>query len=101
MLRIAFLVDRSVTGLVAQQQCVGPLHTPLADVAVTSLCYFSTLGSATAIGEKPIKILVGPCAGARMSLAEALTNLIFARIDDLKVGQLHTKVKYTINGFYV
>lgn len=34
-------VDRSVTGLVAQQQCVGPLHTPLADVAVVALSHFS------------------------------------------------------------
>lgn len=33
-------VDRCVTGLVAQQQCVGPLHTPLADVAVTAISYF-------------------------------------------------------------
>ena len=36
-------VDRSVTGLVAQQQCVGYLHTPLADVAVTALSYFDTV----------------------------------------------------------
>lgn len=38
--RIDLQVDRSVTGLVVQQQCVGPLHTPLADVAVTALSYF-------------------------------------------------------------
>ncbi|KAF1761804.1 hypothetical protein GCK72_010061 [Caenorhabditis remanei] len=37
-------VDRSVTGLVAQQQCVGPLHTPLADVAVAALSHFDTVG---------------------------------------------------------
>ena len=36
-------VDRSVTGLVAQQQCVGPLHTPLADVAVIALYYFDNV----------------------------------------------------------
>ena len=36
-------VDRSVTGLVAQQQCVGPLHTPLADSAVIALSYFETV----------------------------------------------------------
>lgn len=78
-------VDRSVTGLVAQQQCVGPLHTPLADVAVIALSYFETVGSATAIGEQPIKGLVSPECGARMSLGEALTNLVFAKITDLKV----------------
>ncbi|XP_041358701.1 phosphoribosylformylglycinamidine synthase-like [Gigantopelta aegis] len=77
-------VDRSVTGLIAQQQCVGPLHTPLADVAVTAISYFDTVGSATAIGEQPIKGLVNPAAGARMSVAEALTNLVFARVTNLK-----------------
>lgn len=48
-------VDRSVTGLVAQQQCVGPFHTPLADVAVAALSPFSTVGIATAVGEQPVK----------------------------------------------
>ncbi|ESP01829.1 hypothetical protein LOTGIDRAFT_172386 [Lottia gigantea] len=77
-------VDRSVTGLIAQQQCVGPLHTPLADVAVTASSYFDKVGSATAIGEQPIKGLIDPAIGARMSVNEALTNLMFARITDLK-----------------
>ncbi|XP_036360685.1 phosphoribosylformylglycinamidine synthase isoform X3 [Octopus sinensis] len=77
-------VDRSVTGLVAQQQCVGYLHTPLSDVAVTALSYFDTVGSATAIGEQPIKGLVNPCCGARMSVGESLTNLIFAPVTALK-----------------
>ncbi|KAM6288893.1 LOW QUALITY PROTEIN: phosphoribosylformylglycinamidine synthase-like, partial [Aegotheles albertisi] len=77
-------VDRSVTGLVAQQQCVGPLHTPLADVAVVALSHFDTVGGATALGEQPIKGLLDPAAGARLSLTEALTNLVFARITDLR-----------------
>ncbi|MEQ2171776.1 hypothetical protein GOODEAATRI_014168 [Goodea atripinnis] len=77
-------VDRSVTGLVAQQQCVGPLHTPLADVAVVALSPFSLEGSATAIGEQPVKGLVCPAAGARMAVGEALTNLVFARVTALK-----------------
>ena len=42
-------VDRSVTGLVAQQQCVGALQTPLADVAVVALSYFDHVGAATAV----------------------------------------------------
>lgn len=79
-------VDRSVTGLVAQQQCVGPLHTPLADVAVVALSPFSLEGAATAIGEQPIKGLVCPAAGARMAVGEALTNLVFARVTALKVS---------------
>jgi phosphoribosylformylglycinamidine synthase len=45
-------VDRSVTGLVAQQQCVGPLHTPLADVAVLAQSHFATTGLAVAVGER-------------------------------------------------
>ncbi|XP_065283087.1 phosphoribosylformylglycinamidine synthase [Dermacentor albipictus] len=77
-------VDRCVTGLVAQQQCVGPLHTPLADVAVVSLSYFDKVGSATAIGEQPIKGLLSPAAGARMSVAEAVTNLMFAQVTSLQ-----------------
>ncbi|XP_058678990.1 phosphoribosylformylglycinamidine synthase [Ammospiza caudacuta] len=77
-------VDRSVTGLVAQQQCVGPLHTPLADVAVVALSPFGDSGAATAIGEQPIKGLLDPAAGARLALTEAITNLVFARVTHLK-----------------
>ncbi|KAK3597102.1 hypothetical protein CHS0354_021209 [Potamilus streckersoni] len=77
-------VDRCVTGLVAQQQCIGPLHTPIADVAVTALTFLDKVGSATAIGEQPIKGLIDPGCGARMSVGEALTNLVFARVSSLK-----------------
>ncbi|KRZ56606.1 putative phosphoribosylformylglycinamidine synthase, chloroplastic/mitochondrial [Trichinella nativa] len=68
-------VDRSVTGLVAQQQCVGPFHTPVADVAVTALSYFETVGAAVAVGEQPIKMLIHPEVGARLTVGESLTNL--------------------------
>jgi len=44
------------------------------------------MGGATAIGEQPIKGLVNPVYGARMTVGEALTNLVFAPITDLKVG---------------
>uniref|UniRef100_A0A8C3FDC7 Phosphoribosylformylglycinamidine synthase n=1 Tax=Chrysemys picta bellii TaxID=8478 RepID=A0A8C3FDC7_CHRPI len=77
-------VDRSVTGLVAQQQCVGPLHTPLADVAVVALSPFEMVGAATALGEQPLKGLIDPGAGARLAVGEALTNLVFARVTDLR-----------------
>ncbi|ESO08826.1 hypothetical protein HELRODRAFT_190628 [Helobdella robusta] len=77
-------VDRSVTGLVAQQQCVGPLHTPLADVAVVALSHFNVKGAATSIGEQPIKMLVDASCGARMTVGEALTNLSFAYVGDIK-----------------
>jgi hypothetical protein len=52
-------VDRSVTGLVAQQQCVGPLQLPLADVAVMAQSHFDLTGAATAIGEQPLKVRLG------------------------------------------
>jgi phosphoribosylformylglycinamidine synthase len=68
-------VDRSVTGLVAQQQCVGPLQLPLSDAGVIARTYFSLLGSATAIGERPSLTLISPCAMARMTVGEMLTNL--------------------------
>ncbi|KAF4520706.1 hypothetical protein B566_EDAN012493 [Ephemera danica] len=77
-------VDRCVTGLIAQQQCVGPLHTPLADVAVAALSHFNLEGLATAIGEQPIKGLLDAKAGARMTVAESLTNLTMAEISNLK-----------------
>jgi phosphoribosylformylglycinamidine synthase len=76
-------VDRSVTGLVSQQQCVGPLHTPLADVAVCAQSHFSLTGVAVAIGEQPIKGLVNNSCQARMTVCEALSNLVFAKITQL------------------
>eukprot|EP01041_Mallomonas_annulata_P005255 gene5255-10511_t len=77
-------VDRSVTGLIAQQQCVGPLHTPLADVAVLAQSHFSLTGVAVAVGEQPIKGLISPAAQARMTVGEALTNMVWARISSLQ-----------------
>ena len=77
-------VDRSVTGLIAQQQCCGPLQATVADVAVIAQSHFGVSGAATAIGEQPIKMLVDPQAGARMAVGEALTNLVWARIDTLE-----------------
>ncbi|XP_042875001.1 phosphoribosylformylglycinamidine synthase-like [Penaeus japonicus] len=77
-------VDRSVTGLVSQQQCVGPLHTPLADVAVIASSYFGKEGAATSIGEQPIKVLVDSRAGARLTVLEALANLAAAPVSHIK-----------------
>ncbi|XP_062965913.1 phosphoribosylformylglycinamidine synthase [Cynocephalus volans] len=77
-------VDRSVGGLVAQQQCVGPLQTPLADVAVVALSHQELIGAAMALGEQPIKSLLDPKVAARLAVAEALTNLVFALVTDLR-----------------
>ena len=77
-------VDRAVTGLIARQQCCGPLQLTVADVAVVAQSHFGLTGGATAIGEQPIKMLVDPAAGARMAVGEAWTNLVWAKIDDPK-----------------
>lgn len=76
-------VDRSVTGLVARQQCCGPTQVPVSDVAVTADGYFGQTGVATALGEQPIKVLIDSKAGARMAVAEMLTNLCSAKISKL------------------
>ena len=75
-------VDRSVTGLIAQQQCVGPLHTPLANVAITAQSHSSLQGAAIAIGEQPIKGLIDIKAMVNMSIGEMLTNLVWAGISN-------------------
>lgn len=75
-----------MSGLVAQQQCVGPLQTPLADVAVVALSHQELVGAATALGEQPIKSLLDPKVAARLAVAEALTNLMFALVTDLRVS---------------
>lgn len=77
-------VDRSVTGLVVQQQCCGPLQLPVADVAVTAQSYFGKTGAAIAIGEQPIKGLIDAKAGARMSVGEMLTNIVWAKSSGIK-----------------
>jgi len=75
-------VDRAVTGLVARQQCCGPLQLTVSDVAVVAQSHFGFTGIATAIGEQSIKMVVNPAAGARMAVGEALTNLVWAKIED-------------------
>ncbi|MBW1635604.1 MAG: phosphoribosylformylglycinamidine synthase [Deltaproteobacteria bacterium] len=75
-------VDRAVTGLVARQQCCGPLQLTVSDVAVVAQSHFGFTGIATAIGEQSIKMLVDPAAGARMAVGEALTNMVWAKIED-------------------
>ena len=75
-------VDRAVTGLIARQQCCGPLQLTVADVAVVAQSHLGLTGIATAVGEQSIKMLADPAAGARMAVGEALTNLVWARIAD-------------------
>ncbi len=83
--------DRSITGLVARDQMVGPWQIPVADVAVTASGFYAVTGEAMAMGERaPIAIIDAPASG-RMAVGEALTNLAAARIDSLK------KIKLSAN----
>ena len=75
-------VDRCVGGRVAKQQCVGALQLPLNNVAVMSLDFDGIDGIATSIGHAPISGLISAAAGARNSVAEALTNLVWAPLKD-------------------
>ena len=77
-------VDRSVTGLIVQQQCAGPLQLTVADVAVIAQSHFGLTGAALSIGEQPLKGLIDPAAMARMAVAEAVTNILWARISGLE-----------------
>ena len=70
-------VDRCVTGRVATQQTCGELQLPLNNVAVMALDFKSNKGMATSIGHSPIPGLIDSGAGSRLSIAEALTNLVF------------------------
>jgi phosphoribosylformylglycinamidine synthase len=85
-------VDRSVTGLVARQQCCGPAQVPVADVSVTADGYFGLTGAAKAVGEQPIKMLINPAAGARMAVGEMLTNMAAARIS--RLGDIRCRVNW-------
>ncbi|MGC9151679.1 MAG: phosphoribosylformylglycinamidine synthase [Microbacter sp.] len=71
-------VDRSVTGKVARQQTVGVLQLPLSDLGVVSLDYRGISGIATSIGHASAAALIDPEAGSILSIAEALTNLVWA-----------------------
>jgi phosphoribosylformylglycinamidine synthase len=77
-------VDRSVTGLVAQQQCSGPLQLPVADVAVTADSYLATTGRCWAIGDQPVKWIVNPESSVRLAVCESLTNLAWALVEDFE-----------------
>jgi phosphoribosylformylglycinamidine synthase len=77
-------VDRSVTGLIACQQCAGPLQLTVADVAVIAQSHLGVTGAAIAIGEQPVKELIDPAAMARMSVCEALTNIVWAEVSSLE-----------------
>ncbi len=75
-------VDRCVTGRVATQQCVGPLQLPLANCGVMAIDFKNNQGIATSIGHSPVSGLIDAKAGAKNSIAEALTNIIWAPLEE-------------------
>lgn len=75
-------VDRSVTGKVARQQTQGEIQLPLSDLGAVALDYKGKAGIATSIGHAPQAAMVDPAAGSVLAIAESLTNIIFAPIED-------------------
>ncbi len=75
-------VDRSVTGKIARQQCQGELQLPLSDCGVVALDYKGKKGIATALGHAPQAGLASPEAGSVLSVAESLTNIVWAPLED-------------------
>lgn len=71
-------VDRSVTGKIAHQQCQGEIQLPLSDCGVVALDYRGRKGIATALGHAPQAGLASPEAGSVLSVAESLTNIVWA-----------------------
>jgi phosphoribosylformylglycinamidine synthase len=81
--------DRSVGGLTARDQMVGPWQTPVADVAVTAMSFHGFKGDAFAMGERTPLACVNPAASGRMAVGESITNLLaadVAAIGDVKLS---------------
>jgi phosphoribosylformylglycinamidine synthase len=73
-------VDRSVTGLVANQQSAGEIQLPLNNLGVVALGYNNLEGIATSIGHAPAIALINAEAGSRMAISESLTNIVWTPI---------------------
>lgn len=81
--------DRTVGGLVAQDQLVGPWQVPVSDVAVTLRDFVGTAGEAMAMGERTPIAVLDPAASGRMAVGEAITNIAaaqIARLGDIKLS---------------
>ncbi|BBN59185.1 phosphoribosylformylglycinamidine synthase [Hydrogenovibrio marinus] len=75
--------DRSITGMVTRDQMVGPWQIPVANAGITCSDYQGYTGEAMASGERPPVALINPKASARLSIAEAITNIACAKISDI------------------
>ncbi|KAF9972432.1 hypothetical protein BGZ73_004453, partial [Actinomortierella ambigua] len=84
--------DRTITGMVARDQFVGPWQVPVADVAVTATSLGVSTGEAMAMGERPPIALISAAASARMAVGECLTNMAAANIPTL--GQIRMSANW-------
>ena len=75
--------DRTITGLVARDQMVGPWQVPVADCAVTATSFDVYTGEAMAMGERTPLALLDAAASGRMAIGETLTNLAASRIEKI------------------
>ncbi|NHB58228.1 phosphoribosylformylglycinamidine synthase [Acinetobacter sp. 194] len=75
--------DRSITGMVARDQFVGPWQVPVADAAVTTTSLVGYTGEAMAMGERPPVALLNPAASARLAVAESISNIMSAKIEQI------------------
>jgi len=75
--------DRSITGMVARDQMVGPWQVPVADAAVTTTSLVGFTGEAMAMGERPPVALLNPAASARLAVAESISNIMSAKIEQI------------------
>ncbi|KAF9168909.1 hypothetical protein BGX21_003577 [Mortierella sp. AD011] len=84
--------DRTITGMVARDQFVGPWQVPVADVAVTATSLGVSVGEAMAMGERPPIALISAAASARMAVGECITNMAAANIPSL--GQIRMSANW-------
>ena len=88
------IADRSITGMVARDQMVGPWQTPVADVAVTATSMDSYTGEAMAIGERTPIAILNAAASGRISIGECLTNIASAYVG--KIGNIKLSANWMV-----
>ena len=83
--------DRTVGGLVSQDQFIGPWQVPVSDVGVTLRDHYSSMGEAMSMGERTPVATINPSASGRLAVAEAITNILSASIKEI------SDVKFSAN----
>lgn len=88
------IADRSITGMVARDQMVGPWQTPVADVAVTASSMDSSTGEAMAMGERTPIAILNAAASGRIAIGECLTNIASAYVG--KIGKIKLSANWMV-----